>query len=67
MKSLSKVCPSGKFFCKDVVHASLLHYPCSRVWLGSVTPKVEAFCQLTIVGKVSTVDNLKRDGLRCHF
>lgn len=32
------------------------------VWMGLAPPRVEAFCWLAILGKVSAVDNLRRRG-----
>ena len=32
----------------------------SLVWLGLAPPRVDAFCWLAVVGKGSTVDNLRR-------
>lgn len=33
--------------------------PSSLMWSGLASPQVEAFCCLVVVGKVSTVDNLR--------
>lgn len=37
--------------------------PAALACLGLAPPRVEAFCSLAIVGKISTVDKLRRRGL----
>ena len=58
---------SGEFSTKAfylALEGTHLHRATSSlVWLGFAPPRVEAFCWLTVVGKVSTVDNLRRRGL----
>lgn len=35
----------------------------SLIWRDLATHMVEAFCWLAVVGKVATVDNLRRSGM----
>lgn len=44
-------------------------YPYTFTWMGLAPPRVEAFCWLTVAGKISTTDILRRRGLisKVHF
>ena len=53
---------SAKAFYLALDGALLHRTPSTLVWLRLVPPRVKAFCWLVVIGKVSTVDNIRRRG-----
>lgn len=41
-----------------------VYIPCSLMQCGLAPPRMDVFCQLTVLGKMLTVDNLRRRGER---
>ena len=50
-------------FLLGTMEANLPRASCSLVWLGLVPSRFEAFCRLTVAGKISTANNLRRRGI----
>lgn len=51
---------SSRSFYREIDPFSVVQSPCASIWMGLVPPRVEAFCWLVVVGKISTADLLRR-------
>lgn len=51
---------SSKPFYKELDLVEEVQSPRASIWMGFIPPKVGAFCWLAVVGKISTIDMLRR-------
>lgn len=57
---------SSRLFYKEIDPFNIAWSPCASVWMGLAPPRMEAFCWLAMVGKISIAYNLRSGRIPFH-